>query len=220
MTDSARLRLLGAGTTRTLRPVWAACELGIQLDHVPLGSRTGETQTDEFTALHPGQKIPVLIDGDFVLPESGAIVNYLSDRHGNGQLTPAVGSQARARYDAWASYVLMELDAHTLYILRKHEGLPEIYGEAPVAVEAARKEFSKQIHVAEKALAGGGPYLLGESFSGVDILLGSCLDWATVCEFDLPGVLPEYHARLRSREAYTRAFDLNYRTRPEISPFL
>ena len=54
----------GAATPRTLRPVWAACELGLDFEHRPIGSRTGETQSEEYTSLNPGQKIPILEDDD------------------------------------------------------------------------------------------------------------------------------------------------------------
>ena len=58
------IQLWGAGTARTLRPIWVAEELGIRYDLEPIGPRTGETQTPAYTALNPKQKIPFLIDGD------------------------------------------------------------------------------------------------------------------------------------------------------------
>ena len=47
-----------AGTTRTLRPIWMAEELGIDYELVSIGPRTGETQSEAFTNLNPKQKIP------------------------------------------------------------------------------------------------------------------------------------------------------------------
>ncbi|MEM6702980.1 MAG: glutathione S-transferase family protein [Acidobacteriota bacterium] len=210
------MRLWGAATPRTFRPIWAACELELEFEHLPLGSRTGETQTEEFTALNASQKIPVLEDGDFVLRESGAIVNYLGSRYGN--LVPTDVEQ-RARYDSWSCFVLMELDAHTLYIVRKHRDLASIYGEAPKAIDAAYEGFDRMIRVPAREFEDGRPYLLGEEFSGADILLGSCLSWADAYDAPLPESLRPYDERLRTRPAFQRAFDLNYETRPEISPF-
>ena len=55
-----KIKLWGAGTTRTLRPIWMAEELGVDYELIPIGPRTGETQSKEFTDLNPKQKIPFL----------------------------------------------------------------------------------------------------------------------------------------------------------------
>ena len=53
------IKLWGAGTARTLRPIWMAEELEINYELIPIGPRTGETQTEEFTQINPKQKIPL-----------------------------------------------------------------------------------------------------------------------------------------------------------------
>src|SRR6202048_290318 len=72
------LTLWGVGTSRTIRPHWAMHELGLSYTTKPIGPRTGETKTDEYTRLNPRQKVPLLQDGDFCIGESAAIVAYLS----------------------------------------------------------------------------------------------------------------------------------------------
>ena len=57
-------------------------ELGLEYEKHLIGSRTGETQTAEFRALNPRGKIPVLQDGELVLAESAAIINYLVENYG------------------------------------------------------------------------------------------------------------------------------------------
>jgi glutathione S-transferase len=105
--------------------------------------------------LNAKEKIPVLVDGDFVLTESVAIVIYLSDHYGAEYgLVPPVGDRQRARFNEWVSFVQMELDAHTLYILRKHRDLADLYGAAPAAVETAIAGFNKQVAVAAHTLEG------------------------------------------------------------------
>ena len=197
----------GAATGRTIRVHWALHELGLEYEPKLIGSRTGETQEATFQSLNSKEKIPVLVDDDFVLTESAAIVTYLGDKH--GMLTPEPGSRERARYDEWTSYILMELDAHTLYIIRRHGDLAKLYGEAPEALRAARDGFTKQITWAEKRLEHK-EYAVGESFSGVDILLTSCLDWAYAYEFELADNLNEYRAKLHERPAYKTAAALNF----------
>ena len=72
------LVLWGATTSRTIRAHWALRELGLAYRCEPILPRTGETKTERFTAIAPRQKIPALVDGDFVVAESAAIVAYLS----------------------------------------------------------------------------------------------------------------------------------------------
>ena len=59
LSTSARI-LWGAGTSRTIRAHWALAELGLDYDCRPILPRTGETQTAEFTAINPRQKLPAL----------------------------------------------------------------------------------------------------------------------------------------------------------------
>ena len=109
---------------------------------------------------------------------------------------------------------MMELDANTLYVIRKHEDLPAIYGEAPAAVQAARDGFSRQAIAAVPRLrddANGGPYVLGEQFSGADILFTTCLTGAIRRKIELPGELLDYLKRTTARAAYQRALAANQR---------
>jgi glutathione S-transferase len=202
-----------------MRPHWALAELGLDYEHRPIGPRTGETQTEEFTRLNPRQKIPVLQDGDLTLAESAAIVNYLAAKYGEPDgLMPVAGSEARARYDQWAFFVMMELDAHTLYIIRKHRDLAHLYGESSTAIQAASEGFAKQSAVAELEFADGREFLLGDRFTGVDILLGSCLDWAVAYREPIGPRLAAYRKRLNARPAYTQAVQANLFARPELLP--
>ena len=133
MTDAAADRIVwGVGTSRTMRAHWMLAELELPYERRPITSRSGETLTPEYTRLNPSQKIPTLQDGDLVLAESAAIVNYLGTTYGaTRNLSPPVSPRDRARYDQWCYFAMMELDANTLYVIRKHEDLHELYGEAP-----------------------------------------------------------------------------------------
>ncbi|MCY3965332.1 MAG: glutathione S-transferase family protein [Acidobacteria bacterium] len=218
-TRDARMVLWGCSTSRTLRAHWALAELELDYEHRPIGPRTGETQTDEFTRLNPRQKIPLLQDGDLVLAESAAIVNYLAAEYGQPDgLIPDAGTEARARYDQWSFFVMMELDAHTLYVIRKHRDLAYLYGEAPAAIQTASEGFAKQSAVAELEFADGREFLLGDRFTSVDILLGSCLDWAVAYGEPIGPRLSAYRDRLNSRPAYLHAVQANFFTRPELLP--
>ena len=218
MSKRRDLVLWGGGTTRTMRPHWALHELGLVYEENLIGSRSGVTQGEDFRALNPKGKIPVLQDGDLILTESAAIVTYLGDNYGVGSgLTPAVGTRDRARYDEWCFFVMMELDAHTLYVVRKHRDLAELYGAAPKAIDEAFAGFERQVKVAEEKLSDGRSYLLGETFSGADILLTTCLDWALFYDLQLPEGVAAYRERTNARPAYQSASALNYSILPDGS---
>ena len=196
----------GSGTSRTMRAHWALAELDVDYEKKPIGPRTGETHTAAFRALNAKEKIPVLVDGDLVLTESAAIVTYLGDKFGG--LTPTPGSPERARYYEWLSFILMELDAHTLYVMRKHGDLAYLYGEAPAAMAAARAGFEKQIGWALPRFEAT-EYLVGEEFTGVDILMATCLNWAVAYGFELAAPAAAYRDRQRQRPGFKVATKAN-----------
>jgi glutathione S-transferase len=198
-----------------MRALWMLHELELPYEHRPIRSRTGETLTPEYTRLNPSQKIPTLQDGEFVLTESAAIVNYLGARYGAARgLAPPAGPRERARYDQWCFFVMMELDANTLYILRRHEDLKDIYGEAPHAVRTARDCFARQVNAAAQRLDALGPFVLGDRFSGPDILLTTCLVSALGRKIELPSTLREYLERTTARAAYGQALQANRPAQP------
>ena len=196
------ITLWGAGTGRTLRAHWALAEAGVEYETKPISPRTGETQTAAFRALNAKEKVPVLAAGDLVLTESAAIITWVGDQH--GALTPKIGTVERARYYEWMSYILMELDAHTLYVMRKHGDLKHLYGEAPAALSAARAGFDKQIRWALPRIESA-PFLVDDEFSGVDILMTTCLDWAAAYGLELAEPLHAYRARHHQRPAFQAA---------------
>ena len=159
----------------------------------------------------------MLVDGDLVLTESAAIVTYLGDHYAPASqqppLVPEPRTLTRARYDEWLSFIQMELDAHTLYIMRKHRDLADLYGEAPAAVETAIDGFNKQVRVAVDRLAASD-YLLGDHFSAADLLLMTCLEWASAYGFDLDPRLTSYRKKISQRPAYLSARTLNFSISP------
>jgi glutathione S-transferase len=213
------LVLYGGGTTRTMRAHWALHELNLDYEAKLVASRSGETESAEFARLNPKRKIPVLADGDFTLTESAAIVTYLGERYGRGSgLVPDAATRERARYDEACFFVMMELDAHTLYVVRRHRDLAALYGEAPAAVTEAFAGFDRQVGTVEAALRDGRPHLLGDTFTGADILLGTCLQWATFYGRPLADGLSAYLGRVLARPACSRAAAINYSILPDGSP--
>lgn len=203
--NESKLTIWGAGTSRTIRPIWLAEELSLNYQQMPIGPRTGETQTEEYTQKNPKQKIPFLEDGNFHLSESVAICRYLLNRYGTEKtLSPVTTIEGKAKEDEWLSFIYGELDETSLYILRRHESLSSIYGEAPNAIAAAREYFQKQVAVADLHLKTH-QFLVSDAFGVSDIFLTSCLLWAQACDIALSSNLTSYIERMCQRPAYQRA---------------
>jgi glutathione S-transferase len=173
--------LWGVGTSRTIRAHWALHELDLPYECRPIQPRSGETKSPEFTALTARQKIPLLQDNGLVITESAAIVIYLSDAYGqqhNRQMPE--DPRERARCLEWCFFVISELDATSLYVMRRHGGLRHIYGDAPQASESAATYFRQQMRSVERALDDRRAFILGDRFSAADLLLTSCINWRSV----------------------------------------
>ncbi len=198
-----QLLLWGVGTSRTLRAHWALHELSLDYELRAIEPRTGETKTEEFTRLNPRQKIPLLQDGSFRIAESPAIISYLSDVYGTpaNALAP-VDPLERATWLEWCFYIATELDATSLYVMRRHRDLKHIYGEAPAALESASSYFQTQLRHAEKALADGRRFLMGGRLTGADLLLTTCLTWAVDYGVPVSPFCYSYMERMIARDAY------------------
>ena len=210
MADPSTDRIVwGIGSSRTIRAHWALIELDLTYRTVPLRTRTLDMEDLSFLSMNPRKKIPVLQDGSLFLTESAAIVTYLAERYSTDErrLIPE-STEDRARYMEWLSFICMELDATSLYVLRRHEGLPEVYGKAPVACEAAREYFQRMINAAAMRL-DDAPYLLGDGFSGVDILMISVLNWAHRYGLPLPASFQHYRSTMLDRPTYQAAIEAN-----------
>jgi glutathione S-transferase len=125
-------------------------------------------------------------------------------------MQPPTHPVERSHYDMWCFFCMMELDANTMYIVRRHDDLHTIYGEASNAVKAAREIFAKQAEATVERL-GAGPYAMGNRFTGADILLTTCLTNAVRREITLPNKLGDYLSRTTARVGYQRAVRANQR---------
>ena len=102
-------------------PALGDARTGPDLQDAPIGPRTGETKTAEYTALNPRQKIPLLQDGDFRIGESAAIVAYLSRTYSTPEraLIPETPRDYAAWLE-WCFFIVAELDSTSLYVMRRH----------------------------------------------------------------------------------------------------
>ena len=202
--------LWGVGTSRTIRAHWALIELKLSYKTEIIRTRTTDTETAAFKSVNPRQKIPVLQDGTLTMGESAAIVTYLAESYSTEQVNLVPDNpKARAKYFEWMSFICMELDATSLYVLRRHWSLPEIYGDSPVANKASEEYFNRMITAADKLTNPKQKYLLETGFSGVDILMTTTLKWAIDYNQKIPTNFMEYLDHMVNRPGYIAALEAN-----------
>jgi glutathione S-transferase len=113
------MKLFGSTNKRsysTLKIRAALAEAGAEYEFVPVDLDKGEQKRPAFLAVNPHGKIPALLDGDFALAESDAILFYVADKHPAARLAPALdgspaAAQARARVLQWCAFASTALYA-------------------------------------------------------------------------------------------------------------
>ncbi len=213
------LTLWGVGTPRTMRAHWMLIEFGLDYEMRPIKSRGGETRTPEFLALNPRHKIPVLQHGSLVIAESAAIISYLSEvfEAPDGFFVPRDPIR-RAKLNEWCFFMMMELDALSLYVIRRHLDLADEYGAAPNVIEAAKEYFTEQTSALFEGAVANHEHLMTEGISIADILLTTVVDSALRRGIAVPEFLVGYLRRMLERPAYRKAFGINFSDRPFIPP--
>jgi glutathione S-transferase len=189
--------------SRSQRILWMLEELGTPYAIVH-HQRDAKTMLapDTLLEVHPLGKSPVIRDGDLVLPESGAIIEYLTDRYGNGRFMPKRESAAYARYLYWLHYSegsLMFPVILTYYATR--------FGAAMDPVRE-RAEGQRKLHFdfIEGELAKS-QYFVGDEFSAADVEMSFPLEMAGPdASSDYPKITA-YLARIHARPAYKAALE-------------
>lgn len=154
-------------------------------------------------AVHPLGKSPLLGDGDRVIIESGAIIDYVLRRHGGGRLLPEPGSDEHEEYLQWLHYA--EGSAMLPLMLRMYTSrLPDKGAELQPRIN---DELERHLGYIDAALEGVD-WLVGNSFSGADIQLSFVAEIAPLLHTLEPYPnLAAFRARIHARPAYRRALE-------------
>jgi len=198
------ITLYGYPKSRSIRAAWALEEAGETYEFVKVDLLKGEGRSPSFLSINPGGKVPAIVEDGFVLTESAAIVTYVGDRRPASQLTPPAGTPARAHYGQWCFFCIGELE-QPLWTIAKHQSVLPQDWRVPAIIETAHKEFDAALNVLETGLADR-PFILGETFTGADILIAHTLQWAQKVE-RLPADSPllAYLKRCIARPALAQA---------------
>jgi len=205
------------GKSQSERIIWLCEELGLPYD-LEIYTRDAKTilAPPALKALHPIGAAPLLRDGDVFLAESGAIMDYILARYGNGRLVPRPDSPEFPHYLYWFHYANGTLQAAIgrLMILNRLS-LP---GDNPV-LQAIQGRMERALALVETRL-GEADFFAGHEFTAADIIMVFSLTTMRLFQpIDL-GPYPNvraYLARIGQREAYRRAMQ---KGDPGLTPLL
>jgi len=169
------MKLYGFGPTRSLRALWGLNEVGADFELEVVNLLAGEHQRPEFMRLNPAGKLPVLVDGDLVIPESAAIVLYLAEKHPQSRLLPA-DLKARAEVYRWVMFAMTELEP-PLWRITRHTALLPQEKRLPHDVALAREDFARMATVLEHHMAGR-TFIVGDAITAADCVAAYLMDWA------------------------------------------
>ncbi len=203
--------------SRSTRIVWALEELGVPYEIVRY-QRDKKTMLapPELEAIHPLGKSPVITDGDRTIAESGAILEYLVDKYGDGKLVPAKATPAYdlCRYfmhyaeGSLMPYLVMKL------VFTRVKSAPMPFFVRPIARRIADGVTAMVVDPnIKRHLAFLGKHLdthawmAGDAMTIADIQMSFPIIAATkrAAELGMPASVAKYAAKLEAMPAYQRA---------------
>ena len=200
------LKLHFTANSRAVRTLWLLEELELPYELNRMEFHPKDLKSDEHRARHPLGRVPVLEDGDTTIFESGAIAEYLVERHANGALKPEVSDPEYPAFLQWFHYCegmvmppINTIVVHTLLLPAERRD--------EVVLGQAQRLLNKALLPVEEMMAGGNEYLIGD-FSIVDTMLGHAIVMSNRlgCVSDDMPHLKAYIERVSKREAFQKAF--------------
>ncbi|MBO6543985.1 MAG: glutathione S-transferase family protein [Alphaproteobacteria bacterium] len=201
------LKLHFAPNSRASRTAWLLEELELAYELNRMDFHPKDLKSDEHRQRHPLGRVPVLEDGDVSIFESGAIAEYILERHKNGGLKPAVDDPRFPAYLQWFHYCEGMVMPPVNTIVVQTLLLPPDRRD-PVALGQAQRLLAKALEPVNVALEGK-EYLIGD-FSAVDTMLGHALVMSgrLGCVSDEMSNIKAYIERVSARPAFQKAFSL------------
>jgi glutathione S-transferase len=151
-------------------------EIGAEYEKIVIDLERKEHRSGDFLTVNPMGQVPALVLPDGTLmTETAAMLVQIADRHPGAKLAPPAGSAERARFSRWLFFL-----ASNVYPTYLRVYYSERCSTDPGAAEGikarAEADLDSQFEILDAAL-DPGPYLLGEGFSAVDIMLWMLIQW-------------------------------------------
>lgn len=181
--SSPTLKVYGSTQSRAAIVHWYLTELGVPYEYVFIDLQAEEQKQPEYLSINPMGKVPAIVDGDFKLWESGAILLYLAHKYGK------MPSSLEEQSEIVQWVLLANATLEKGFILED---------------ERQKTEMPRLLNPINEILTDK-PFLLGDTFSVVDIVIGSYLFYAQILinfEFKDYPAITDYVMRLSERPAF------------------
>ncbi len=169
------MQLYEFAPTRSIRVRWMLQELGVDFESITVNLAAGEHCRPEFLKINPAGRVPVLVDDDFVLTESVAIVLYLAEKYSYKGLLPTDIKQ-RSQVYRWLLFTATELE-QPLWRISRHTALYPEHLRLAAEVSLARQDFTDMVAVMEEHMQES-QFIVGDTVTVADFVCAYTLDWA------------------------------------------
>jgi glutathione S-transferase len=176
----SKLKLYGIANSRAFRSVWAAEELGLDYEHVPV-TFGGDSKEQSYLDVNPNGRIPALVDGDLRLFESMAINMYLAKQYGP-HLLPA-DAQGEAQVWQWSVWGISEIEPMQMAMVVQQFFTPEEKRDQKIFDRSARG-LLRPLQVLDTHLKSH-LWLLGDDFTLADLNLAAVMDLLNMLQHDV-----------------------------------
>lgn len=195
------IEIYHANNTRGIRPIWLCEELGTEYSVTKIDFSQEFRRQPEWRMMNPVGKVPVLEDGKLRMFESGAMVEYLLTRYGEGRLHPNPSSDAYAHYLQWLWFGEATLSRPLGEIVNHRREFPGDKEIPEVVAEMGNRAGECLTAIADAV--ENQHFICGDVFTAADIMLGYGLH---LSELLVPEKMPEklqpYWAGLKQRTAF------------------
>ena len=189
----------------TLKIRAALAEAGAEYRYVVVDLAEGEQKKPEFLALNPHGKVPVLVDDDFALAESDAILWYVAEKFPGAGLLPG-DAWGHARVHQWCDFASTALYPAS-YEIHLHTSRAEPKNRSPWVLERARAALERALKVLDKQLSGR-QYVATEALTIADLAIASVVHMLrTRSQVDLSAYtsVAAHYERVSARRSWSKA---------------
>ncbi len=194
--------------TRADTVMWMNEELGGVCDIKLINLKAGDHKSPDFLKINPMGKVPALVHDGVNVTESAAICAYLADAFSDKGFAPALNDPQRGAYYRWMFYAPSCIEPMMLDKLggvKRENAMSAGYG--------AEEDVLKSIDV----MLSAGPYILGDTLSAADIVMGSLLNFAIMFgAIEKKGKIADYVDHMTARPAFAKMQEISAKYAAEL----
>lgn len=198
------IKIYHAKGTRGLRVMWLCEELNIDYEIQNVDFSKEFRFSEQWLKINPLGKLPSLRDGDILLFESCAMIQYILDKYGRGKLQPSPSTTSYAYFLQWLWFSEATFARPIGEIVNHRREFPDEQ-EIPEVVQEMQSRIYKCLDALNEALEGKD-FILGKDFTAADISLGySLLIAQNRIDKEFPEKVDKYWGNISSRRAFITA---------------